>query len=210
MAEARRQTRAALGPGLYAVTGAGDALARDVAAAVRGGAVAVQYRDKGSSRAHRLRTALGLGKLCRDSGVVFIVNDDIELALAAHADGVHLGRDDAPLAAARARLGERIIGVSCYGSLESALAAQAAGADYVAFGSFFASSTKPAAARASIDLLREARARLHVPIVAIGGVTPENGAALIEAGADCLAAISGVFEAVDVEAAARRYARLFQ
>jgi thiamine-phosphate pyrophosphorylase len=107
-------------------------------------------------------------------------------------------------------LGERLIGVSCYGSLESALAAQAAGADYVAFGSFFASSTKPAATRVSIDLLREARSRLYVPIVAIGGVTPENGASLLEAGADCLAAISGVFEAPDVEAAARRYARLFQ
>ena len=209
MAEAR-QAHAALGRGLYAVTGAGEALARDVAAAVRGGAVAVQYRDKGSSRAHRLRTALELGKLCRDSGVVFVVNDDVELALAADADGVHLGRDDAPLAAARARLGSRLIGVSCYDSLARALAAQAAGADYVAFGRFFASPTKPAAARAPVELLREARSSLHLPIVAIGGVTPDNGAVLVEAGADCLAAISGVFGRPDIEAAARRYARLFQ
>jgi thiamine-phosphate pyrophosphorylase len=139
-----------------------------------------------------------------------LVNDDVELAAAVEADGVHLGRDDPAIERARARLGKSaLIGVSCYNQLARALDAETRGADYVAFGSFFPSPTKPGAVRASLDLLQEARARLRVPIVAIGGITPENGASLIAAGADLLAVIDGVFNRTDIRAAAARYTQLF-
>lgn len=199
--------------GLYAVTGETSSpgeLADQVARAIRGGAALIQYRDKSGAAARRRQAAATLLELCRSAGVPLIVNDDVALARLIGADGVHLGRDDAPLADARAALGPKaIIGVSCYNTLERALRARDAGADYVAFGSFFPSSTKPAAVRAGFDLLRAARSRIDLPIVAIGGITPENGAQLIEAGADLLAVIHGVFGAPDPEHAARRYAALF-
>jgi len=200
--------------GLYAITDGsltpGDALAPAVAAAIRGGARLVQYRDKSADIARRGREAGSLAALCHDHGVLFIVNDDVELARECAADGVHLGKDDGDLAAARVRLGPRaLIGVSCYDSLERAVAAAYAGADYVAFGSFHASGSKPAAVRAPMTLLTEARKALGIPLCAIGGITPENGASLIAAGADMLAVIRGVFAAGDVTAAARAYAGLF-
>lgn len=214
MAEAGRHLIApALPRGLYAITGCRGTggLALAVAAAVRGGAAVIQYRDKGSSRVRRLREAIEIARICRAAGVPFLVNDDVELARVTNADGVHLGRDDVPLAQARVRLGGgRIIGLSCYDSLTRALEAQAGGADYVAFGSFFASPTKPAAVRADLELLRAVRAEVALPIVAIGGITPDNGAAVLDAGADCLAAVSGVFGQADVEAAARSYSALFR
>lgn len=178
-------------------------------AALRGGARVLQYRDKGSDAERRAADAAALGALCRRYGALFIVNDDIDLARRASADGVHIGHDDAPLDAARVRAERMLLGVSCYNDLDRALAAVARGADYVAFGSFFPSRTKPQAVRAAPSLLRAAKTRLAVPLVAIGGVTPENGASLIEAGADALAVISGLFAEDDVEAAARRYAGLF-
>lgn len=151
-----------------------------------------------------------LRTLCRARRVPLIINDDIELAVAVDADGVHLGRDDGDLSAARDRLGPgRLIGISCYNDLELARAAAAQGADYVAFGSFFVSATKPAAAPADIALLRRARRTLAVPIVAIGGITPENGRALIAAGADMLAVIRGVFATTDVRRAAQSFSELF-
>ncbi|OGI40915.1 MAG: thiamine-phosphate diphosphorylase [Candidatus Muproteobacteria bacterium RBG_16_64_10] len=200
--------------GLYAIADThyleAARLAPAVEAAIAGGARVVQYRDKRHDATSRVRQARGLAAICRRHGVLFLVNDDVVLAKEAGADGVHLGRGDVPPAEARRRLGPgMIIGVSCYNELERALAAERAGADYVAFGSFFPSRTKPQAVRATPDLLREAKQRLHIPVVAIGGVTPENGAALIEAGADMLAVIEGVFAQPDVSAAARRYARLF-
>ncbi|ULU25471.1 thiamine phosphate synthase [Dyella terrae] len=138
-----------------------------------------------------------------------IVNDDVELARAAGAAGVHLGEDDSNVAAARAVLGEgAIIGVSCYDSLERARDLASAGADYIAFGAFFPSPTKPHARRASFDLLRQS-ATLGVPRVAIGGITPDNGGSLIDAGADYLAVISAVFGDPDVRGAAERFAQLF-
>jgi thiamine-phosphate pyrophosphorylase len=149
--------------------------------------------------------------VCRQHGVLFIINDDVTLAKETRADGVHLGREDVPLAEARKLLGTRaIIGVSCYNELARAQAAQKQGADYVAFGRFFPSRTKPQAVQANLDLLREAKRKLHIPVVAIGGITPENGASLIAAGADALAVIEGVFGQADVRAAAERYARLFK
>jgi len=181
-----------------------------VGEAIAGGARIIQYRDKKHNAEARLEQAKELAALCRQHGVLFLVNDDVELAKQVQAAGVHLGREDAALAQARAQFGpQAIIGVSCYNELERALAAQAQGADYVAFGRFFPSRTKPQAVPASLDLLREAKKKLCIPIVAIGGITPENGASLIAAGADALAVIEGVFGQADVHAAAERYARLF-
>jgi len=200
--------------GLYAIADTrylDDArLMHAVAEAITGGARVIQYRDKKHDSKSRLQQASELAKACHQHGVLFIVNDDAGLTKQVKADGVHLGREDMPLAQARAQLGpEAIIGVSCYNELERALKAQADGADYVAFGRFFPSRTKPQAVQADPGLLREARQKLRVPIVAIGGITPENGASLIAAGADALAVIEGVFGQADVRAAARRYAQLF-
>lgn len=200
--------------GLYAVTDQRltppDRLLDRVAAALDGGARLVQYRDKSGDRARRRREAAALAALCRERGALFIVNDDIDLAAGAGADGVHVGREDAALAEARRWLGPHaVIGVSCYDDLDRARGAEAGGADYVAFGSVYPSTVKPGAVHASLDLLRRARTELGVPIVAIGGITPENAAPVIEAGADALAAITGVFGEENVAAAARRIARQF-
>jgi thiamine-phosphate pyrophosphorylase len=196
--------------GLYAITDGPRAdLPAAVEAALRGGAVVLQYRDKSGDAARRRGEAAALLHLCRQSGVPLVINDDVELAATVGAAGVHLGEDDAAVAAARARLGpDAVIGVSCYDSLERARAAAAAGADYLAFGAFFASPTKPQARTAGVELLRAARA-FGLPLVAIGGITPDNAQPLIDAGADFVAAISGVFGAADPAAAARRYANLF-
>lgn len=181
-----------------------------VAQAIAGGARVIQYRDKKHAATERTRQASELAKLCRQHDALFIVNDDVALAKETRADGVHLGRWDSSLAQAREQLGPRaIIGVSCYNELARAQAAEMQGANYVAFGRFFPSRTKPQAVQASLDLLREAKRKLHIPVVAIGGITPENGASLIAAGADALAAIEGVFGQADVRTAAERYARLF-
>lgn len=180
-----------------------------VEAALRGGVAAVQYREKTGDVALRFEQASELLPLCRQYRVPLVINDDLRLADLTDADGVHLGREDASLREARIVLGpEKIVGVSCYQSLELARQAQAAGADYVAFGSFYASPTKPQAGRASLQLLRETR-DLHVPVVAIGGITLDNAAGVIEAGADAIAVISALFDAPDVEAAARALNRLF-
>lgn len=200
--------------GLYALTDetllAGGRLIPAVAAAIQGGAVVVQYRDKSGDAAKRLREAQALRDLCWPLGVPLIINDDMELARQIGADGVHLGKDDTDIAHARAVLGpDAIIGVSCYNRMELALAAQEAGADYAAFGSFFSSSVKPDAVRADAALLRTAKQQLHIPVVAIGGITAHNGAPLVAAGADLLAVISDVFAAADTRAAATRLAALF-
>ena len=196
--------------GLYAITdGPRDDLVEACAAAIEGGAVLLQYRDKTGDDTRRLAEARALAALCARHRIALIVNDDIELAVASGAAGVHLGEDDADVAAARRRLGaQAIIGASCYDSLERAHALTAAGADYLAFGAFHPSPTKPNARKATPDLLRGAKV-LGVPLVAIGGITLTNGAPLIEAGANYLAAISSVFGAADVRAAAREFAALF-
>lgn len=201
--------------GLYAIADTAyldDAcLISAVEQAIAGGARVIQYRDKQNDAATRLRQAQALSRVCQEHGVIFLVNDDVGLAKESDADGVHLGCEDMALPEARAQLGSgKLIGVSCYNELEHALMAEKQGADYVAFGSFFPSRTKPQAARASLDLLHAARRRLKTPIVAIGGITPENGAALINAGADMLAVIEGVFGQPDIRTAARRYANLFR
>jgi thiamine-phosphate pyrophosphorylase len=196
--------------GLYAITdGPRHDLLDAVAHALVGGARLLQYRDKTADASRRHAEAMALRQLCSAHAVPLIINDDLALALAVGADGVHLGRDDDDIVAARAMLGDRaIIGVSCYDSLQLAQKAVSAGASYIAFGAFFPSPTKPLAPRAPIELLRQSAA-LGVPRVAIGGITPDNGVALIEAGADYLAVISAVFSAADVRAAAERFARLY-
>lgn len=200
--------------GVYAITpetADTERLLQQVEAALAGGVAAIQYRDKSADVARRHEQASELVALCRRFKVPLIVNDDLRLADLTDADGVHLGRDDGSLREARIILGKgKIIGASCYQSLELALAAQAAGADYVAFGSFFASPTKPAASRASPDLLREAAPAIHVPLVAIGGVTLANAPQLLDAGADSLAVLSALFDAPDIRAAAHDLNQLFE
>ena len=201
--------------GLYAITDSrlipADRLVDAVSHAIAGGAVLVQYRDKESAPQLRRAQAIALQTLCEAHDVPLIINDDVELALDCGAAGVHLGRDDADLDAARARLGAgAIIGVSCYADLERAREAAAAGADYLAFGRFFPSETKPEAMPANPELLRVARRELDLPLCAIGGITPANAPQLLEAGADLLAVIHGLFGQPDVRAAASRFQSLFK
>jgi len=199
--------------GLYAVTpdlaDTALMLAR-TQAALAGGARIVQYRNKSADAELRHEQASALRELCRRRSVPLIINDDVKLACAIDADGVHVGADDAAVDAARAQIGgEKMIGVSCYNDLQRARLAQTQGADYVAFGSFFASSVKPGAVHAPLALLQQARQRIRLPLVAIGGITPDNANALIGAGADAIAVIAALFAAPDVEFAARRFCELF-
>lgn len=198
--------------GLYAITQTDNksiaTLLREVEQVLSGGAVVVQYRDKNPQNARLL--ASELVKLCHQYHAPLIINDDVELALQVAADGVHLGKEDGAVAHARQRLGnDTIIGVSCYNSVDRAIEAQRDGADYVAFGRFFTSSSKPLAAPADINTLHEAKQVLTVPVVAIGGILPENGLALLNAGADLLAVIGGVFT-TQPEQSARAYQVLFE
>lgn len=202
-------------PGLYLIT-PDDADAARFIARVRhalegadaGRWAALQYRNKHADAGQRREQARALAALARGRGIPFIVNDDVELALAVDADGVHLGRGDGDLAAARRRMQHRLLGASCHASLEAARAAVAAGADHVAFGALFASRTKPQAMRAPLSILREART-LGVPLVAIGGIDADNAAEAIRAGADAIAVISAVFDAPDPAASARALACMF-
>lgn len=191
--------------GLYAITP--GSLARVEEALASGALCALQYRAKQAGPAQRLEEAEALARLCGAYGVALIVNDDLELALAVDAAGVHLGRDDGDLAEARAKLPGRLLGVSCYDRPELAERAVAAGADYIAFGSVFPSPTKPEAVRAPLALFGRA---LGVPKVAIGGITLENAPQVLAAGADCLAVITDLFDAPDVAARAQAYRRLFE
>jgi thiamine-phosphate pyrophosphorylase len=199
--------------GLYAITGPTANTGRLLAwadAVIEGGAVWLQYRDKGGDAVRRLEQALALRERCGSREVRFIVNDDVGLAAACSADGVHLGEDDGSIATARARLGAgAIIGVSCYDDIARAHALASEGADYLAFGAFFESGTKPGARRASVDVL-QAAGSFGRPLVAIGGITPDNGRELVRAGADLLAVIGGLEGPPDhARTMARRYAALF-
>lgn len=200
--------------GLYALTPDSTdtaALLQRVRLALEGGVKVLQYRNKIADAALRLSQARALREMTQQFGVIFIVNDDAQLAALVDADGVHLGATDGEIEATRALLGhDKLIGVSCYNQLSLAHSAVKAGADYVAFGAFYASSVKPDAAVATLDLLRNARAELNVPIVAIGGIGADNGAALVQAGADALAVISAVFDAADIQLAAKNLAKLFR
>ena len=174
------------------------------------GAVLVQYRSKTADATLKLEQALGLKLVCLPYGVPLIVNDDIELAREMQADGVHLGAQDADVAAARAQLGQNaLIGVSCYGSIERAERAVAQGADYLAFGAFFPSPTKPDAPLVDLDMLQAAK-RFERPIAAIGGIRPEHVRGLRDAGADLIAVISGLWRSREPSGAARAYVHAFK
>lgn len=183
--------------GLYAITQTDNKsipqILNEVEAALNAGIAVLQYRDKQPIDA--LLLAQQLSQLCRRFAVPLIINDDIELALMVGADGVHLGQDDGNLHQARAILGpEAIIGVSCYNDINKARLMADQGANYVAFGRFYASGTKPLAAPAELITLKLAKQSIKVPIVAIGGILPENGQALIDAGANLLAVVGGIFD----------------
>jgi len=197
--------------GLYLITpdasDTNELLAR--VAAVLPHAACLQYRNKRATGRERLEQADALRALCSTAGIPLIINDDASLAAAVGADGVHLGEHDGAVAAARAILGQdALIGVSCYDDLRRAFDSAAQGADYLAFGAFHPSPTKPFARQAPLDLLQRARA-IGLPQVAIGGISPENARSVIAAGADMTAVISGVFDAPDPIAAARAYAACF-
>lgn len=200
--------------GLYVLTDSDlipDAeLADRVRGAIQGGASAVQYRDKRPGYAGHLERARALREVTRELGALLIINDNPQLAAEVDADGVHLGRDDPDIERARAVVGGRAIGISCYNEFERAAAALERGADYVAFGSFYPTRTKSGTVVATPDLLRRASRELSIPTVAIGGITPENGAALIAAGVDALAVVSAVFAADDPRRAAERFKPLLQ
>ena len=200
--------------GLYAITDSllisDSTLASSVNEAILGGAKIIQFRDKTSDHKRKLILANLLNKICRDNNVLFIINDDVQLAIDCHAHGVHLGRSDKTLQAARAMLGEeRVIGASCYQSLELAEQAQAHGANYIAFGRFFPSNTKPNAKPANLELLTQAKKKLHLPIVAIGGINRNNVRQIINAGADMAAVIHGVFGQPDIRASAKAISDTF-
>ncbi len=206
-------------PGLYAVTPDGlpaaallDRVGQSLAAGVR----LLQYRAKPPvgqpdlDDGARLATARSIVAACKGAGALLIINDDPLLAVEAGADGVHLGRDDGTVAQARQRVGQALVGVSCYDSMDRALQAEAEGADYVAFGAMFPSRVKPGAVRASHALLTEARARLRVPVVAIGGIDLGNAAGVLRAGADSIAVISALYSAPDIGTAVRGFNQLIE
>ena len=199
--------------GLYLVTPDCDdteLLCTKVTQALQGGVSLVQYRHKTASEVLRLEQATALLAICRAANVPLLVNDHVALATELDADGVHVGQHDNAIADARALLGEqKIIGASCYNRFELAEQAQAAGADYVAFGACYPSPTKPNAPRATLDLFTRAQQSLSVPVVGIGGITLENASPLISAGADALAVITDIFQADDVAARCRQYQSLF-
>ena len=200
--------------GLYAITPDGidkNVLLIRVEAALRGGAKVVQYRDKVCTAVEQTEMAHALRMLCRRFNAVFIVNDDLDLALAVDADGVHLGGNDGDLAAARQLLGpDKLLGASCYANFDLACAAVEAGADYVAFGAVYPSSTKPHAVRAPLSLFGRCRDELGIPSCAIGGLNLDNAPALVAAGADMLAVITNLFEAPDIESRAGCFQQFFE
>jgi thiamine-phosphate pyrophosphorylase len=196
--------------GLYAITpdtADTEDLLRKVEQALKAGVAMLQYRNKMISKDKRLLEAKALAPLARGYGVPFIVNDDVEIALAVGANGAHLGKEDGDVSAARAKLAGKILGASCYNDLAKARAAVRAGADYVAFGSVFPSPTKPGAVRASLSLFQS---DLGIPLCAIGGINLSNAPAVIAAGASLLAVISDLFDAPDIGARAGEYRKLFQ
>jgi thiamine-phosphate pyrophosphorylase len=199
--------------GLYAITPDESntaELLRKVRLVLQGGTRVLQYRNKLADAELKLQQALVLRQLTGEFDATFLVNDDAQLAVQVDADGVHLGGEDGSVAEARALLGEtKIIGVSCYNRFLLAHTAVVEGADYIAFGAFFPSGIKPDAVKAEVKLLQTARSELKLPVVAIGGITLQNGAELVEAGADALAVISALWSAPDIRTRAQEFSTLF-
>lgn len=200
--------------GLYAITpdmADTDLLLQKVEAALQGGINILQYRNKLANHKLQTQQARALLPLCRQYNVPLIINDSVKLCLTLDADGVHLGAGDGNLAEVRARIGrDKILGASCYNRFDLALAAQQAGASYVAFGACFASSTKPNAPVAGLELFARAKTELNIPTVAIGGITLQNAPSVIQAGADAIAVINAIFNANDVKLSAKQFSQLFK
>ena len=200
--------------GLYAVTpneADTDLLLAKVEAALQGGISMLQYRNKLADPKLQTQQARAILPLCRQYQVPFIINDSVKLCLTLDADGVHIGAEDGNLKEIRTRIGKyKILGASCYDRFDLALAAQQAGADYVAFGACFASSTKPNAPVANLSLFDQARTQLTIPAVAIGGITLTNAPQVIAAGADSLAVINAIFNATDVKSSTEQFTQLFR
>lgn len=196
--------------GIYAITdGQPHRLIERSEQALAGGVAMIQYRDLSDDHLRRRAEATTLAMLCARYNRPLIIDHDVALAQAVGAAGVHLSQADGDPAAVRAVLGSQaIVGVSCYASIELALSAARAGASYVSFGAFFASPTKPHAGHAPLDLLRQT-ATLGIARVAIGGITPDNGRLLVDAGADFIATVSAIYGAHDTRAAAANMAALF-
>ena len=199
--------------GLYAITpdmADLNTLIHKTQLVIEGGAFMVQYRSKILDRAVKIQQCAAILRLCREYGVPCIVNDDVEMCRILEADGVHLGENDDNIAEVRRILGEdAIIGSSCYDQLDRAKQAQKEGATYVAFGAVFPTPTKPNAPRATLELLREAKHEIHIPIVALGGITVTNAHDVIEAGVDAIAVITSLFEAKTIKETAETFLKMF-
>ena len=199
--------------GLYAITPDSlntELLCEQVAAALQGGVSLVQYRNKAADAGLRLRQATALLALCRSFNVPLIINDHLDLCAKIDADGLHLGATDCDLGAARRLLGaHKILGASCYNRLDLVEQAEAAGASYAAFGACYSSGTKPEAVNASLNLFAEAKQKVHIPLVAIGGITLDNATQVIEAGADAIAVLGALFDADDIASVSRQFSQLF-
>lgn len=200
--------------GLYAITDP-DLMSGDLMTmteqAIHAGISILQYRNKTASLQQQEQEASELACLCQKNNVLFLINDDVDLAVKVNADGVHLGQKDGSIKHARALLGEnKIIGITCHNQIELAQIAEQQGADYVAFGRFFTSKTKPNAMPADLSILTSAKKTLSIPIVAIGGITADNAAIVLQHGADMLAVIHGVFGRKDVLTATRQFIDIFK
>lgn len=199
------------GKGVYAITdGPRDDLFAAVEATLAGGARVLQYRDKTKDPERRRQEADEIAKLCARHDVPLIINDDVALAKEVGAAGVQLGREDMSVGDARAALGpDAIIGVACYGDLDRARRLRDEGASYLGFGAVYPSTTKPHAQVISLDILTQA-CSLGLPVVAIGGLTPDNVRPVIDAGVAYVAVVSGIFGAADIQTATRRFTSLFE
>lgn len=199
--------------GLYAIADTGTIdeakLLEKVGQVLAGGCRVLQYRDKSNNKEKRLHQAKQLRAICRQTSTVFIINDDAELAMQVNADGVHCGRNDAAISETKSLYPGLLIGASCYNSLQRARQVAEEGADYLAFGRFFSSQTKPEAAAADINILQQAKQKFDQPLVAIGGVMPENAGILISCGASAVAVIGGVFSATDPYLSSQKISALF-
>jgi thiamine-phosphate pyrophosphorylase len=200
--------------GLYVITDNKltplDTIVDSVTKALTGGAKIVQLRDKISDDTTIEKTALKLQALCREFGALFVLNDKIDIAIKLSLDGLHIGRSDhANFDEIRADF-KGILGISCYGDIELAYNFEHRGADYVAFGSFFSSPTKPMASVVNLSVLRDARVKLSIPICAIGGINKSNLDSVMEHKPDMICVISDIWNSDDIALSATQYAHAFK
>lgn len=199
--------------GLYAITpdlNHTNDLLNKTRQVLEGGVKLVQYRNKSANDSLRREQAKLLLPLCREHNALLIINDHLEIAIEIDADGVHVGKNDVPVSAAKNLLGHnKIVGTSCYNQLGLAKQAQKDGADYIAFGAFFSSLTKPNAVSVSISLVNQAQKALSIPIVGIGGIQLTNARTVIQSGCAAIAVCHDLFQAENIKATAEHYVQLF-